>query len=613
MPFYNRNLDVIKKNNSKLYEAIIKYDNKDEIDGINLETGNSKDGTHIIIAHKDGKRMYMNSPYNTFAETKKFVAQYDNRVIDYSVMTLFGLGNGVIEQYMIDSMPQHITYLIYEPSPNMFFHVMHDFDLNGIFECGRVRLVVRGLNDENLEALLMNMITIENYKITFCDHLPKYKELYQDEYENFVEKYTYIVNLIRINIGTRRAFAREIAYNELFNMKYIPFGNTEDDFEGLFPVDFPAVLVAAGPSLEKNVQVLKKMKGKALIIAVDTALRYLVSEGVYPDVAVAADPHKPLQLFQDDRVRKIPLAIHASVNYKAVELMSEGKILYVSADSAYYDNLYKMIGKRMYRLSTGGSVSTVAFTLAVAWGFRRLVLVGQDLALSKDKVHAGKDDIDVEKLTNNKIAVEGYYGEDVYTSPDYAEYIKWYNMVIENDPDLEVINATEGGARLNGTIQMPLSEVADKYCNGEFDFEGTIINMKPSFSNESRLLVHDKWKTSVDNTNFLASKFREGIELVDKSVAIINEGNYDKDVVENTHKMIDKLIAECNEMDEIYFVDQLTAGETEDILGDIYYAEKDNDKEHCRILEKLKKYLELMEKASTEAKSMFEQLIDKAV
>lgn len=607
MSIYQNNLNAIKEKDNMLYQAVMdrKFDDED----IQLESVAAKDGTAILRITKDGKGYYMNSPYNPIQEAVKFANQYQE-VIDYSVMFFLGIGNGIAADQIIQITGEHVRYLFYEPSPAIFLFVLEHFDLTELIENPNTRIIVKSLNDSYFDAELGGFAGLDNYKIIIYDALPKYKLLFPEDYKDMEDRYRYIINLIRVNIGTGKYFGKDTARNNIYNMRYLLHCNCEEEFEGVFPIDMPAILVAAGPSLEKNVHLLKEAKGKALIIAVDTALRYLVEQGVQPDIAVAADPRKPVCLFQNDKVRQIPLAIHSSVNYKAVELMAGQKIIYASSDNAYYDGIFQLAGRHMYSLRTGGSVSTLALSLAIAWGFRRLVLVGQDLALAPGKVHAGKDDIDTEKLTGELIEIEGYYGEPVYTSPDYKNYLDWYEMVVRTDDEMEVINATEGGAKIKGTVQMSLKEVIDTYCNQSFEFEQTIRNMPSTFSKDQEKELLNKWDTSVKNLEELGHNLELGIQLINQGIDIIREGGYSRDKVYDIHKRISAIVEESGSMDEIYFIDRMIAEKEEDVLSDIYEIEEDNDAEHCRMLEKLKQYLDSMCSAVEEVRSMFGEIIE---
>lgn len=263
----------------------------------------------------------------------------------------------------------------------------------------------------------------------------------------------------------------------------------------------------------------------------------------------------------------------------------------------------------MYSLSGGGSVATIAFALALSWGFRRLVFVGQDLALSADKVHVGNMGYDRGRLEGEQIPVEGYYGDTVYTSPDYKHYLDWYNIVIENNLDIEIINSTEGGAKIRGAKNMPLREVLDTYCTEEFDFEKAILEQPPTFSGKKWEQCIVAWKESINNLTEIGYKLVKGIRLAETAVKTVRKGNYSAKNIQKMQADIDRILEECDAADEIYFIACVVTKEQENVLEDIYLAEENNDDEYCRILEKLIDYMKSMETAVQEVKEMFIGLV----
>lgn len=607
MKYFEKNMQALQERDEELYQAVREY--APEESDCSLELVQAKDGTDITKLIKDGKEWFLNSQYRPLQEAEKFAEQYE-QVIDYSVMMFLGFGNGMIARQIQQSRGEHVNLLFYEASPAIFLHTLQHFDIAQLIENPNVFLYVKGMNDIKLETRMKWLVRYDNYKLCIYDALPKYKQIFPEEYAIMEEQYRYSVNNVRVNINTRRFFATDMTRNCIYNMRHMFHCNCEEEFEDLFPTDMPVIVVAAGPSLEKNVQLLKKAKGKAFILAVDTALRYLAEQDIQPDLAVSVDPRKPLELFENEKVQQMPLALDISLNYEIVDKMAKQKLVFVCSDNIYYDKMFQLTGKHIGFLSNGGSVATVAFAMAMNWGFRRIVLVGQDLALTADKVHAGKDDIDTEKLTNKQIPIEGYYGETVYTSPDYNEYRKWYEMMLRTHDTIEVINATEGGARIEGAIQMPLAEVIDTYCKDSFDFEGVIRDLPPAFVAESKQQLFEMWNTSVRNFVKLERRLKEGIHNIEQGMRMIKQGDFTSKKMKNVHKKIDKILEECGSMDEICFVDSMIAEKEEDVLGDLFEMADNEQEEYQRLLEKLHRYITAMLSAVDGVTEMFEKVIE---
>lgn len=607
MSVFEKNMKALLEKDKELYELICEH--RYEKDELIAELEQAKDGSNITKVMVDNKDYYLNSQYRPTEEAERFVKQYET-VKDYSFFVCFGFGNGIVAGKLRKELEEHVIFLFYEPSVSIFQHTLENYDIAELLLDKNIYIYVKGLNGERMEDALSALVSKSNYRLCIYDALPKYRQIFPEEDKWMEARYRYAVNFVQSIIATMKNFGKDICPNEIYNLQYLTNSNCEEEFKDIFPTELPVIIVAAGPSLEKNVQLLNKAKGKSFIIAVDTALRYLTEEGIKPDLAISVDPRKPIRLFEDERIHRVPLAISSSSSHEVASVMSKGKLIYVTAESPYYNSLYELAGHHIYVIPNGGSVATVAVAIAMNWGFKRIVLVGQDLAFGTDKVHAGKDDVDLYKLEDKRIEIEGYYGDKVYTSWDFNHYRLWFEKIIRTNTDLEIINATEGGAKILGAKQMPLEEVVNQYCNEEFDFEKTILKMQPTFSQEQVKDIHKRISESEHNLNNMERMLKEGIRNSKEGMRIIERGEYSAGKIKNIHKRINKIIDESTAMDEIYFVDCMVAEEEEDVLGDIYEMAENEEQEYYRLLEKLQKYMTALSSAVADVKTMFEKLTD---
>jgi hypothetical protein len=173
-----------------------------------------------------------------------------------------------------------------------------------------------------------------------------------------------------------------------------------------------------------------------------------------------------------------------------------------------------------------------------------------------------------------------------------------------------VINATQGGAKITGAIQMPLREVMDRYCHKTFDFEKAIQDVPIVFTEEDRPKLLDMWNGSVRNLDQLKRRFKEGIRLAEEELRLLQQGAYSKGKMKDLHKRISRLLEECDEYTEIQLIDSMVSEEEAKNLDDIYEMEPSNDAEHCRLLEKLKKYMIAMADAVEETRDLFKGVIE---
>ena len=192
-------------------------------------------------------------------------------------------------------------------------------------------------------------------------------------------------------------------------------------------------------------------------------------------------------------------------------------------------------------------------------------------------------------------------------------FIEWYEAVLAQKIDgeeLKVINATEGGAKIEGTIQMPLQEAIESVRVEPFDFEKTIKEMPCTFNEQQQEKVIQMWKDSVAHMNQLRYKLQRGIRLIDQGIQMIKIHTYTVSKIKKIQKEIGKIAEECNNFDEIIFVDYYISPEQGDVLGDVLSIKEDNVEECIRMFSKMRGYMESMYDATKDIENLFKELLD---
>ena len=472
MSYWEKNMDALRVRDEDFYHKIMECKEKQQDDtGDSYVVEQARDGSDILGLIRDGKKIMLNSTYRPEEEANKYVGKIF--LTENSITILFGLGNGQIVSKVQEKINKEATLLIYEPSKALFFFVMEHFDLASVIEDNRVAIFVEGIEEDlfafNLQLLLNNI----NVGVTVLKTHPKYIDMFPKEYEKLKEIYESCRESALTNLNTIIQRNRLMTINAIANIPYLIKSKVSTDFIGKFPEDVPAIIVSGGPSLDKNYEVLRQAQGKAFIIAMDRTIRYLLDRGIVPDMCCSLDYNKNPELFRDDQVKDIPFLYMAELSHTVMDIVGDKNLIYGTSDLDFYDNLIRRYGKEPIIIPVGGSVATFAFGFARTMGFKRTILVGQDLALSGGKVYSGG-------MTNGRAEADEYehrmvpgnVEEMVETRGDFYIYLIWFNNAVkEAEKYMEVINATEGGARIDGTKIMTLQEAVDQYCTHEFDFK----------------------------------------------------------------------------------------------------------------------------------------------
>lgn len=277
-----------------------------------------------------------------------------------------------------------------------------------------------------------------------------------------------------------------------------------------------AIIVAPGPSLNKNINDLKQYKDKALIISVLHALPILIKEGIEPHVVVHVDakPDEPLiEFFEKHMNFEIPLFVMGSNLPLMFNKIPRKKTVWSELIGPLHNELCKQLNISFPHLS-GGNVSLYAFNLCAQWKFKNIVLVGHDLSYDGDQYYADTDGlktaVEMKDLNGHKrLEVDGYFGGKVKTSYDFFLYIEEFKKWVESKlhSDIRHINCTEGGARIEGFEHIRLCDLVDIFSrkpaelkiNVDFQKEKKLFYQKSLSSYFESYL--DKTKAFIEHVN----------------------------------------------------------------------------------------------------------------
>ncbi len=485
MERYNLNIESLKKHHMDLYLKIKDLDDTANIINRPEEIKNirARNDESVLVVTSASIEYRMNSLYNPTAEAKKWADQFKFQN-DNNIISLFGLGNGAFAKAIMEKMHENDFLIIYEPSYPIFDFVMHNYDLTELFEDNRVFFAIEGINDFEFHLILLQLINLTNIKTQQQCISPNYDKLFMESCVRFYREIKESLTTALVNVNSTIAFGEKNIYNTLKNMCFLSESISLIDLMKVIPKDVPAIVVAAGPSVEENIEYLKRSKGKAIIFAVDRILDYLLDQDVEPDFVVTLDPKKQMKHFSKREDVTVPLICYFESNHDIL-VKHKGKKIFCTSDS-FSEEVYHRTKKISPNLITSGSVAIVAYSACVKLGFQRIVLVGQDLAYHNNASHAGGETDQLD--SNADVFVEGLDGNQVKSRYDWKEFITRYQDFIKLNPDIEVIDVKKSGAKIKGTVHMPFGEVLEKYCQSSFDPINCDFNI---FSKDDMELIKD--------------------------------------------------------------------------------------------------------------------------
>lgn len=537
---FHQNLQVIKAYDEFLYEAVKAYDSE-SMDHSMAEIENATDGSEIIKYTKNDYEWYFNSRY----EPKRVVEQWINnlgKIESIATITMFGLGNGMILEELLKRTPSGVIVMIYEPSIDIFMKMMTRIDLSLLGK--RVFILVKDINDVFLESIVEALVTYENLSVCkFLGH-PNYWTCFPNEAKTYIERLQTVIKHVEVNNNTKLRLSERYYKNILMNMKFLKHVSVIDQLickVGVeIPVDLPVIIVSAGPSLKNNIKELKKVRGKAFLIATDSALNGMLLEGIVPDVFVTLDAIKSLQRFENEELRSIPLICTESSRWEVLDKHT-GKKIFINNAFGFGNLFLNEMGVSYQASNHGASVATFAYTIAMMMGFKTIILVGQDLAFTdnsryyeKAKVEGCADTLD----ENKSIIVEDIHGGKVKTSRDLLIYKEWFEKQIKECPEMEIIDATEGGAKICGSIIRTLSDTIEDKCRIEFDMRN-YLNKLPECLGELEQEQFDLFLDKImEQYNQLYQDTKRGKGLYERLMTILqNESSNNSEMMKITKEI----------------------------------------------------------------------------
>ncbi|ALW69964.1 motility accessory factor [Campylobacter jejuni] len=390
----------------------------------------------------------------------------------YPFVCIYGIGNALL----IKNLAKHYKHLfVFESEIELFILALSTLDLSEELCSGKIYLVdiqekkinlqLRILFDQNDVFLWLNL-----YEMFINNNF--YKKYYYEEILNADKIIHENINLIIRNLDPDSKISLSCYENFYKNiplmLKNIPFKRIIDERKGLFE---SCIVVCAGPSLQKQIPLLKKYQENFVIFCVDGAYPLLVKHNITPDYVLNLDFEEyPLEFFKEVNPENKTLFILAASTYPSVvDYLYKKRIplSIVLSDNLPYQNLH--INDFGY-LEFGTHVGHACYTLAIALKFKNIIIIGQDLSFDKqgnshfDSFDLGSDIDTTLNIPTLKTVAYGGLGE-VLTHLAWDDYRKKLEDLFARNSQVNFLNATEGGARIEFSKEINFELCCKKFKN----------------------------------------------------------------------------------------------------------------------------------------------------
>ncbi len=580
MTIYEKNLGTLTRFYPKMDELIKKAKHESESEIEIIEEYSMDDEIILRIKNKYGK-CYLNGKRNAREPAKEWYKTLGKLATNAPIL-IMGIGNSTYLRELVEQTETRLAIVVYEPSLEIFLHFLSHTDIEAWMEKHTIIFWVNGLSGmdvNSMKHIIGRVLTYEILEYARILVLHNYDILFPKETLVFMRICRQIASEGMIQYNTGNTFSSVMVKNVLFNARYLINGYKTTQLPKVLPKGIPGILVAAGPSLNKNISELKRAKGRAFIIAVDTAVKPLLKEGIVPDMFAIIDGRKPLDLVRANGAEKIPMLALLEGASEIFEYHKGMKFFY-NEGIQFAEKILTHFEQEFGNVNTGGSVATSAFSLLYKIGVETVILVGQDLAYTNNCSHADGtfQEVMQKQDTSRFLMVEGNSGEKVPTTGDLRMFLNWYESYIEScqkmDTSFRVINATEGGAKIKGTEVMTLKEAIDSECIRVVDIQKSLQKLEPMFDEEGQEWVREYLSHIPDECLSLASSAYKTKKIYQKLDQICNKKNIDRKEYLSILKKLERQIKNIEQHD-IYDLVVTTMNEAQYIMRGEQFLKED--------------------------------------
>ncbi|GAA0285612.1 hypothetical protein GGQ92_001071 [Gracilibacillus halotolerans] len=438
-----------------------------EIDNNSIEEGQviiepSKAGAPTLKVTVENTVKYMHSKYDPEVEAERFINKFELKQ-DTKHIFLVGFGLGYHIKYLKEKYP-YLSFTIYEPEFEVLVKMLETVKVNKLFNGINVQIIRKD------SLRIRTAMLYENYgdKIQILT-LPFYERYYSLELQGL---YEILLNNLKEKKGSLvlgLTYQKRWTLNAIKNFPtIIKTPNILHDIDHSQFQDKPAIIVAAGPSLNEEFENLRYIKdhGLAYIFSVGSAVNSLIDKNIYPDATLSFDPKKEnaqiLQKIKDKRIDNIPLIFGSTVGFETLYDYA-GPMLYMVTSQDTITPRLLPDGEKIRIVADASSIALVTYQLLVNIGFKTIYLVGQNLAFkNKSRYAEGIKNYNSDKADEDKLfPIKGVHGEEVYTDDNYDRMRKQFENYIEVTTPLgiKVYNTTKNGAAIKGAPFITLEKV----------------------------------------------------------------------------------------------------------------------------------------------------------
>ncbi|HEE9134495.1 TPA: motility associated factor glycosyltransferase family protein [Campylobacter coli] len=524
---FNKNIEALsnillkeslKEIKSSKFELILGKDNLD----INLK--DTSDNTFLYE--------------NVIDELNSMLNTYNDKYLLYPVLYFYGFGNGILFKALLQNK-NHQHIVVFEKDIEIIWIMFHILDFSSELQSARLMVLnTNKLEIQDYNELCSSKPFFQFSRIYFLELMSHYYERFHEDVLELNKKLAENFKNSIVSHGNDPLDALQGIEQFVYNL---PQMITHPSYKELLSkrknLSDTAIIVSTGPSLTKQLPLLKKYASKATIFCADSSYPILAKHGIKPDYVLSLE-RIPLtsEFFNNDFGefdKDILFVLKSYVHPHTTKYLQKNNrnFMLVSTYASFIQ--YLKLDYFGY-FNMGKSVANMSYLLTEYLNYKNIILIGQDLAYAKDGFSHTKDYKNLDKHEGHfqrdkgKFQCLAYGGNGKVES---SEIWTMFRLIFENDINyfqkffnITTYNCTEGGARIEGTIEKPFlwacENLLDKDLNKPFEkLEPLSLNKQ----NEFLLKAYYKVCQSIEHCRDFSKILSNDFEKIQSVYLSLNE------------------------------------------------------------------------------------------
>ncbi len=517
---FNKNIEALnnillkeslKEIKSSKFELILGKDNLD----INLKDTSIKNnggGYNENLLYQD-----------PIKELQTMLNTYNDKYLLYPVLYFYGFGNGILFKALLQNK-NHQHIVVFEKDIEIIWIMFHILDFSNELQNARLMILENDkLQAQDYTELCSSKPFFQFSRIYFLELMSHYYERFHEDVLELNKKLAENFKNSIVSHGNDPLDALQGIEQFVYNL---PQMITHPSYKELLSkrknLSDTAIIVSTGPSLTKQLPLLKKYANKATIFCADSAYPILAKQGIKPDYVLSLE-RIPLtsEFFNNDFGEFDQDVLFVCISWvypQTIKYLQKNNRAFIltSRPSSFIENInlcpYGYVGY-------GPSVAHMAYEFATHLNYKNIIFIGQDLAYAKDGFSHTKDYKNLDKHEGHfrrdkgKFQCLAYGGNGKVESSEIWTKFRFYlqNTISKNIVST-TYNCTEGGARIEGTIEKPFlwacENLLHKDLNKPFEkLEPLSLNKQNEFLLKAYYKVYQSIKHCRDFSKILSNDF----------------------------------------------------------------------------------------------------------